>query len=161
MKRIKGLVYLTVILFLVSGCTNINTESKSIVLNIPNVDKYTFLYVQGVDKDGDIVPYEGASEGIKDHEKIKTFISKVNKLEAVRKPGKELTDKVKELNNPGNYMFILSDTEEMDNIAYSINFYKDGTMQFEDPDKNEIVYVSKEKHPKLLKELKTLLEITY
>lgn len=58
-------------------------------------------------------------------------------------------------------MFTLSDTEEMDNKAYSINFYKDGTMQFEDPDKNEIVYISTEKHPKLLKELKTLLEITY
>jgi len=161
LKRIKGLVYLTVILFLVSGCTNNNTESKSIVLNIPNVDEYTFLYVQGVDKDGDIVPDEGASEGIKDDEKIKTFISKVDKLEAIKRPGKELTDKAKELNNPGNYMFILSDTEEMDNKAYSINFYKDGTMQFEDPDKNEIVYISTEKHPKLLKELKTLLEITY
>lgn len=159
MKKVKGLLYLVVILFLLSGCNQ--TESKSIVLNIPHVDEYTFLYVQGVDKDGDVVPNEGASEGIKDIEKIRTFISKVNKLEAVRKPGKELTDKVKELNNPGNYMFTLSDTEEMDNKAYSINFYKDGTMQFEDPDKNEIVYISTEKHPKLLKELKTLLEITY
>lgn len=159
MEKFKGLLYLVVIFLLISGCNQ--TESKSIVLNIPHVDEYTFLYVQGVDKDGDVVPNEGASEGIKDNKKIKIFISKVNKLEAVRKPGKELTDKVKELNNPGNYMFILSDTDEMDNKAYSINFYKDGTMQFEDPDKNEIVYISTEKHPKLLKELKTLLEITY
>ncbi|MGG3944214.1 hypothetical protein ABEV54_22725 [Peribacillus psychrosaccharolyticus] len=82
MKKVKGLLYLVVILFLLSGCNQ--TESKSIVLNIPHVDEYTFLYVQGVDKDGDVVPYEGASEGIKDIEKIRTFISKVNKLEAVR-----------------------------------------------------------------------------
>lgn len=161
MKKVKRTLCLAVILFLVSGCTSNQTERKSVVLNIPNVDKYTFLYVQGVDNTGEIVPYEGASEGIKDVDKIKAFIDKVNKLKAVKMPGKELTDKVKELNNPGNYMFTLSEKEVMDNTGYTINIYKDGTMQFEDPKKNEINYVSKEKYPKLMKELKTLLEITY
>lgn len=144
---------------LLSGCSNKEEYSKSTVLNIPNVSDYTFLYVQGVDDKG--MASESTSKLINDNKKIREFISKVNKMEVIQPSNKELNEKSKELNIQGNYMFVLSDSEKMDNKAYAMNLFKDGSIQFQHTEKNELVYISKEKHPKLLKELKKLLEIKF
>lgn len=143
-------------IILLSGC--VNNKEKSNVLSIPNVDDYSILYVQGVDTNG---VNEETSTLINDNKKIKQFINKVNQMEVNKPPRKEQTKKIKELNQQGNYIFVLSDKETLDNKVYYMNFYKDGSIQFQHPNKKEVVYTAKEKHPELLKELKTLLQITY
>lgn len=160
LKRIKILVYAMImsIVFL-SGCVNKEEHIKSTVLNIPNVSEYTILYVQGVDDKG--MASESTSKMINDNKKIREFISKVNKMEVIKPPNKELNEKSKELNVQGNYMFVLSDSEKMNNKVYVTNFFKDGSIQFQHTGKNELVYISKEKHPKLLKELKKSLGIKF
>lgn len=69
--------------------------------------------------------------------------------------------KIKELNTQGNYIFVLSDSKKMNNKLYSMNFFKDGSIQFQRTDKKELTYMSKERHPKLLKELKNSLKINF
>ncbi|MFE4814721.1 hypothetical protein ACFQ9Y_27080 [Peribacillus simplex] len=159
MKGIKILLSIMISIVFLSGCVNEEKSSISSVINIPYVNDYTFLYVQGVDENG--VASESTNKIINDDKKIKEFISKVNKMEVIKPPSKELTEKVKELNHKGNYTFTLSDKETMDNKVYSMNYFKDGSIQFQQPDKKEIVFLSKEKHPELLNELKELLGITY
>ena len=159
MKVNRFLFILTLTTFCLSGCLNNEENSESTKLELPNVSDYSYLYVQGVDENG--VSSEATSKIVKDDKKIDEFISKVNKMEVIMPPNKELTQKVKELRNPGNYIFVLSDNVAMDNKVYNMNFFKDGSIQFQHLDKNEIVYISKEKHPKLLKELKELLGIKY
>ena len=160
MKGIKLLVYAMIIsIVFLSGCVNKEEYSKSTILNIPNVSDYTFLYVQGVDDKG--MASESTSTMINDNKKIREFISKVNKMQVIKPPNKELNEKSKELNVQGNYMFVLSDSEKMDNKVYAMNLFKDGSIQFQHTEKNELVYISKEKHPKLLKELKKLLKIKF
>ncbi|MET1176708.1 hypothetical protein ABG775_01780 [Peribacillus simplex] len=67
-------------------------------------DEYTTLLVQGVDEDG--VSSESTSKVITDINEIQAFIEKVNKLEVLQLPNKELLEKSKELNKKGNYFFI-------------------------------------------------------
>ena len=159
MKVNRFLFILTLSIFFLSGCLNNEENNESAKLELPNVSDYSYLMVQGVDENG--VSSEATSKIVKDDKKIDEFISKVNKMEVIMPPNKELTRKVKELRNPGNYIFVLSDNVAMDNKVYNMNFFKDGSIQFQHLDKNEIVYISKEKHPKLLKELKELLGIKY
>ncbi|MBS4190387.1 hypothetical protein KHA94_09265 [Bacillus sp. FJAT-49705] len=159
MKVIRILLSTIISIVFLSGCVNEGEISKSTEINIPYVNDYTFLNVQGVEEGG--IASNSTSKIINDDKKIKEFISKINKMEVIKPPSKELTEKVKELNLIGNYIFTLSDKETMDNKVYSMNFFKDGSIQFQHPDKKEIVYLSKEKHPELLKELKELLELTY
>lgn len=159
MKVNRFLFILTLSTFFLSGCLNNEENNESTKLELPNVSDYSYLIVQGVDENG--VSSEATSKIVNDDKKIDKFISKVNKMEVIMPPNKELTQKVKELRNQGNYIFVLSDNVAMDNKVYNMNFFKDGSIQFQHLDKNEIVYISKEKHPKLLKELKELLGIKY
>ena len=159
MKVNRFLFILTISTFFLSGCLNNEENNESTKLELPNVSDYSYLIVQGVDENG--VSSEATSTIVKDDKKIDEFISKVNKMEVIMPPNKELIQKVKELRNPGNYIFVLSDNVAMDNKVYNMNFFKDGSIQFQHLDKNEIVYLSKEKHPILLKELKELLGIKY
>lgn len=69
--------------------------------------------------------------------------------------------KAKELNSQGNYIFVLSDSKNMDNKTYCMNFFKDGSIQFQRQDKKEIIYVSKKTHPELLKSVKSSLNIKF
>ncbi|MBO0588389.1 MULTISPECIES: hypothetical protein [unclassified Sporosarcina] len=82
-------------------------------------------------------------------------------MELVEPPSKEINLKNKELNQKGNYIFALSDSENLDNKVYFMTFFQDGSVYFQYPDKHKLEYISKEKNPELLKELKDLLEITY
>ncbi len=60
--------------------------------------------MQGVDEDG--VSSESTSKVITDINEIQAFVEKLNKLEVVQLPNKELLEKSKELNKKGNYFFI-------------------------------------------------------
>lgn len=159
MKGIKLLLSMIIIIVFLIGCINKGESRKSYVINIPYVNDYTYLYIQGVDENG--VASESTSKMINDRMKIKEFISRINKMEVIKPPSKELTEMVKELNHQGNYTFVLSDKETLDNKVYTMNFFKDGSIQFQHPNKTELLYLSKEQHLELLKELKEILGITY
>jgi len=117
-------IYTKIILITILLCAcqskSVDVQMKTKILEIPNTSEYVILRVQGVDK--------GVSSGetsmtIKDNKKIDEFIVKVNKMEVVQPPKDELMEKSKELNNKGNYFFILSDKESMDNKVYIMNQY--------------------------------------
>ncbi|MFJ5748522.1 hypothetical protein C6W19_19405 [Bacillus sp. RJGP41] len=155
------------IIFL-NACSLETPKTKSGILEIPNEDEYTTLLVQGVDEDG--VTSQSTSKVITDINEIQAFIEKVNKMEVVQPPNKELLEKSKELNKKGNYFFVLSDKETMDNKVYTMNFFSDGRIMFQEPNgkKQEtngagqkMMYLSKEKHTDVLLEMKELLNIKF
>ncbi|MFS0599507.1 hypothetical protein AB1L16_22660 [Peribacillus frigoritolerans] len=155
------------IIFL-NACSLETPKTKSGILEIPNEDEYTTLLVQGVDEDG--VTSQSTSKVITDINEIQAFIEKVNKMEVVQPPNKELLEKNKELNKKGNYFFVLSDKETMDNKVYTMNFFSDGRIMFQEPNgkKQEtngagqkMMYLSKEKHTDVLLEMKELLNIKF
>ncbi|MED3690000.1 hypothetical protein ACFWMS_28995 [Peribacillus butanolivorans] len=155
------------IIFL-NACSLETTKKKSEILEIPNEDEYTTLLVQGVDEDG--VTSQSTSKVITDINEIQAFIEKVNKMEVVQPPNKELLEKSKELNKKGNYFFVLSDKETMDNKVYTINFFSDGRIMFQEPNgkkqetngaEQKMMYLSKEKHSDVLLEMKELLNIKF
>ena len=151
-----------------NACSLETTKTKSEILEIPNGDEYTTLLVQGVDEDG--VTSQSTSKVITDINEIQAFIEKVNKMEVVQPPNKELLEKSKELNKKGNYFFVLSDKETMDNKVYTINFFSDGRIMFQEPNgkkqetngaEQKMMYLSKEKHTDVLLEMKELLNIKF
>ncbi|MGN7397303.1 hypothetical protein [Peribacillus frigoritolerans] len=155
------------IIFL-NACSLETPKTKSGILEIPNEDEYTTLLVQGVDEDG--VTSQSTSKVITDINEIQAFIEKVNKMEVVQPPNKELLEKSKELNKKGNYFFVLSDKETMDNKVYTMNFFSDGRIMFQEPNgkKQEtngagqkMMYLSIEKHTDVLLEMKELLNIKF
>ncbi|MEH7450912.1 hypothetical protein [Gottfriedia acidiceleris] len=169
MKYIQRVSVIILITILLCACQSksVDVQMKTKILEIPNTSEYVILRVQGVDK--------GVSSGetsmtIKNNKKIDEFIEKVNKMEVVQPPKDELMEKSKELNNKGNYFFILSDKESMDNKVYIMNFLKDGRIIFQKPNGKKVssigegqkmMYWSKVKHPELLAELKNLLNIKF
>lgn len=169
MKYIQRVSVILLITILLCACqsNSVDVQMKSKMLEIPNTSEYVILRVQGVDK--------GVSSGetsmtIKNNKKIDEFIEKINKMEVVQPSKDELTEKSKELNNKGNYFFILSDKESLDNKVYIMNFFKDGRIIFQKPNGKKIssigegqkmMYWSKVKHPELLTELKNLLNIKF
>ncbi|MED3963406.1 hypothetical protein [Niallia taxi] len=158
MKTLRILFLLLFSTILVSGCTT-NKKNETIQIDIPNAEQYTVLYIQGVDTNG--VSSETTSKYITGEKEIKSFIKKINKMEVVKPSKNEIKNKVKELNNQGNYTFVLSDSKTMDNTVYNMNFFKDGSIQFQSTDKNEIIYLSEEKHPEVIEELKNTFKITF
>ncbi|GIN93698.1 hypothetical protein J6TS1_17880 [Siminovitchia terrae] len=130
-------------------------ENGSDLLNIPDDDKYTYLFVQGVDENG----AASQSEIINDDQKIEKFISHINKIEVVKPSNEEIELKNKELNQEGNYIIALSDSKDLENKVYYMTFFKDGSIYFQHSNKNVLAYTSKEKDPELLKEIKELLDI--
>lgn len=155
-------------MMLLTACSLDNKSTKDVVLEIPNIDIYTTLLVQGVDKNG--VSSEATLKVITDSNKIQAFIEKVNNMKVIKPPGKEIVKKSKELKKKGNYFFVLSDKETMDNKVYTLNYLKDGNIIFQEPngkkqkpngEGQKMIYVSKEKHAELLLEMKELLNITF
>jgi hypothetical protein len=163
MKTARILLLFLISTVLISGCVGGDKKTESISIDIPNVDEYTVLQIQGVDANG--VSSEETSKFITKDKEIKSFIEKINNMEVVKPSKKEMTKKVKELNNQGNYIFVLSDSKKMDNKVYYMNFFKDGSIQFQSTNRgtnrNGIIYLSKEKHSKLIKELKSSLNINF
>jgi hypothetical protein len=159
MKTARILLLFIISTVLISGCASGEKKVASTSIDIPNVDKYSVLYIQGVDANG--ASSEATSKYITEDKEIKSFIDKVNNMDVVKHPQKEMTEKVKELNNQGNYTFVLSDSKKMNNKVYHMNFFKDGSIQFQSTDKKEIIYLSKEKHPELIKKLKSTLNINF
>lgn len=164
MKYIQRVSVILLITILLCAC---QSKSDDKILEIPNTSEYVILMVQGVNKG---VSSEETSMTIKDNKKIEEFIEKVNKMEVVQPSKEELMKKNKELNNKGNYFFILSDKESMDNKVYIMNFFKDGRIIFQKPNGKkvtsngqgqEMMYWSKVKHPELLTELKNQLNIKF
>ena len=69
----------------------------------------------------------------------------------------ENSERIEEINQQQNYAVSLSDTSDK---QFDMIFFKDGSIQFFQYTKKEIVlYLSKEKHPKLLQEIKNLSEL--
>lgn len=157
MKNILCSIVLIVLIISLSGCMGDKEISSSI--NIPNINDYTVLYIQSVDKNG--AASESTSKYITDKNDIETFIKKINKMEVIKPSNKKFINKSKELNKQGNYMIVLSDSKKMDHEMYSMIFYEDGSIHFESEDENKIIYVSKKKHPSLLKELKSDFHVTF
>jgi hypothetical protein len=159
MRTVRILLLFIISTVLISGCAIGEKKATSTSIDIPNVDKYTVLYIQGVDANG--VSSEATSKYITDEKEINSFIEKVNKMDVIKPSQNEMSKKVKELNNQGNYMFVLSDSRNMDNKVFHMNFFNDGSIQFQSTNKKEIIYLSKEKHPELIKELKNTLNINF
>lgn len=142
----------------VSGCKDGASTNTSIT--IPNINDYTILFIQGVDENG--AASSSTSKTIDDAEEIQDFINKVNNMEVVEPSKGELSQKSKALNKPGNYIFALSQIKKpVDQSIYFMNFFEDGSIQFQQEDKNEMNYLSKEKHPEILEELKKSLDINF
>ncbi|PEL14454.1 hypothetical protein [Bacillus sp. AFS017336] len=169
MKYIQRISVFILITILLCACQSksVDVHMKTKILEIPNTSEYVILRVQSVDKG---VASEETTMTIKDNKKIKEFIEKVNKMEVVQPSKDELMEKNKELNNKGNYIFVLSDKESMDNKVYLMNFFKDGRIIFQKPNGKKVssigegqkmMYWSKVKHPELLTELKNLLNIKF
>ncbi|WP_163102017.1 hypothetical protein [Peribacillus alkalitolerans] len=130
-------------------------------LEIPNKCEYSILLIQGVNKEGE--NSDLTSKIIKDKEKVKEFIEKVDQMEFVEATKKELSEMNKEQTIEGNYFFVLSDKETMDNKVYIMFFLGDGRIIFQEPngEQQKINCSSKEKHLGLLFELKRLFNITF
>lgn len=158
MKTVS-LIISMISIMLIYGCASHQEQAESTSLDIPHESKYTVLYIQGVGEDG--ISSEETSKYITENKKLKSFIDAISKLEVVKPSEKEISEKVKELNEPGNYMFVLSDAKTMDHHVYHINVFKDGSIQFQGKDEQEIMYESKEKHPDLNQELKSTLNINF
>lgn len=166
MRHFKIGSFFIMIALLLVACRS--EPAETIVLKIPNQESYTTLFIQGVDENG--TTSEATSKISRDQEKIETFIEKVNKTEVVKSPEQELKDYTKKLNQKGNYIFVLSDKETMDNNVYTMNFFDDGRIMFQEPNgkKQEpngagqkMIYLSKEKYPEMLQEWKDLFQITF
>lgn len=152
------IVFSLVLSVFLYGCGTESGEStKSSLLNIPNSSDYTHLFIQGVDEDGSA----SGGEFISDETKVETFISKIDQIEVVKPTSKGIELKNKELNQKGNYIFALTDSESMENKLYSMTFFQDGSIYFPSSNHADLTYMSKEKNPALLKEIKELLGITY
>ncbi|WP_419881556.1 hypothetical protein ACN6MY_18895 [Peribacillus sp. B-H-3] len=113
MRYLYMLSVCLVTILILNACSTDAAKTKSQVLNIPNIDQYNTLFVQGVDKNG--VSSESATSFITDHNQLQAFIRKMDKMEVEQPSGKEIADKIKELNKKGNYIFVLSDKKTMDN----------------------------------------------
>lgn len=160
--------FCTLMIAFLNACSLDTTKTKSEILEIPNIEEYTTLLVQSVDEEG--VSSNSTSKVITDINEIQAFIEKVNKMEVVQPPNKELLEKSKELNKKGNYFFVLSDKETMDNKVYTMNFFSDGRIMFQEPNEKKqeangaeqkMMYLSKEKHTDVLLEMKELLNIKF
>lgn len=127
-------------------------------LEIPN-QSYSHLHIQGVDQGG--VAADTTKKAIQSPDKINAFIEKVDGLEVTKPHKEDILRKLKQLNVSGNYMITLSDDEKMVGKMYTISMFSDGTFMFQDPLIRKIRFVSKEKHPDLLKEVKSLFGITF
>jgi hypothetical protein len=128
-------------------------------LEIPNKCDYTILLIQGVNKEGDISDL--TSKKIIDEEKVKEFIEKVDQMEFVEASKKELSEMNKEQTIRGNYFFVLSDKETMDNKVYIMFFLGDGRIIFQEQNGEQQMKSSKEKHLGLLIEMKRLFNISF
>jgi hypothetical protein len=128
-------------------------------LEIPNKCDYTILLIQGVNKEGDISDL--TSKKINDEEKVKEFIEKVDQMEFVEASKKELSEMNKEQTIRGNYFFVLSDKETMDNKVYIMFFLGDGRIIFLEQNGEQQMKSSKEKHLGLLIEMKRLFNISF
>ncbi len=160
MKGIRALIYVMISIVFLSGCVNKEENSESIALNIPNVNDYTVLYIQPIDKNG------GTSEVneivINDKKKILELIDKVNKMKVVKSPSKDFNERAKKLKQQQGYLVSLSDPEHTSDKQFFMIFFNDGSIQFQYPDENKkgfVLYLSKEKHPEQLEDLKELLKL--
>ena len=160
MKGIRALIYVMISIVFLSGCVNKEENSESTALNIPNVNDYTVLYIQPIDKNG------GTSEAneivINDKKKILELIDKVNKMEVVKSPSKDFNERAKKLKQQQGYLVSLSDPEHTSDKQFFMFFFNDGSIQFQYPAENKngfVLYLSKEKHPEQLEDLKELLKL--
>lgn len=154
LKGIRILLYIMISIVFLSGCVTKEEHSKSIVMNIPNINDYISLHIQPIDKNGSTS--EEKETVINDKKKIRELLNKVNKMEVVKSPSKDFNERSKEKSHHPGYLVILLGPEHMNDREFGMIFFKDGSIQFQEPDKNKkkmMLYLSKEKHPKLLKEL--------
>ncbi|WP_042347482.1 hypothetical protein [Bacillus massiliigorillae] len=165
MKGLKLVLIVIISAVFLSGCAsdrgNENNREKNVLttINIPHVNEYSFLYVQGAK--GNASFSESTSTTINDNKKIKEFINKIDGMKVTKPSDKELAEQIKALNRQDRYTFILSNSETMDDMVYPISIYKDGIVQFQDPEIEQITLISKEKYPELFGEIKDILEITF
>ncbi|MGE7603459.1 hypothetical protein ACQKL5_13370 [Peribacillus sp. NPDC097675] len=155
----RTLLYIIISLVFLSGCVNKQENSESIVLNIPNVNEYAFIYIQPIDENGGIS--ETNAIFINDKKKIPELMQKLNAQEVFQSPSKSFNKRIEKLNQQQNFLVSVSRTEYTSHKQFDMIFFRDGSIQYQFTDKKKQkmnLYLSKEKHPNLLQEIKDLAE---
>ncbi|MFD1738655.1 hypothetical protein ACFSCX_19225 [Bacillus salitolerans] len=155
MKKVIFVLSLGCLFILVfTSCSLVND-----VVKIPSRDQYVALDIQGVTAEG--ASSNETKKIIKDSNLINAFIKKVDGMKVIESKEK-VAMKIKELNEKGNYIIALSDNEELQNgKLYYISMFNDGTFIFSVSNAKEMKFISEEARPKLVSEIKELLEINF
>ena len=156
----RSLLYIIISLIFLSGCVNKQENSENIILDIPNVNEYAYMNIQPIDKNGGIS--ETNAIVINDNKKIPELMNKLNTLKVVQSHSKTFNNRIEKMNQQQRFLVSVSRTEYTTHEQFYMIFFKDGSIQFQltDKAKNEMaLYLSKEKHPKLLQEIKNLSEL--
>lgn len=149
------LFYIFISLVFLSGCVNKEKNSEYIVLDIPSPNEYTSLSIQPIDENGGTS--EANQKNINDKARILELVNKVNQMKVVKSPSKEFNERMEEINQQQSYAVSLTDPSDK---QFDMIYFKDGSIQFlQHPEKEIVLYLSKEKHPKLLQEIKSLSEL--
>ena len=114
------------------------------------------MYIQPIDENGGIS--ETNQNVINDKKRILEVVNKVNTMKVIQSPSRDFNERIEEINQQQSYAVSLSDSS---NKQFDMIFFKDGSIQFQLTDKKKQkmnLYLSKEKQPELLQEIKTISE---
>ena len=155
----RTLLFIIISLIYLSGCVNKPENSENILLDIPDVNEYTYMYIQPIDENGGIS--ETNAIVINDNKKIPELVNKLNTLKVVQSPSKDFNNRIEKLNQQQRFLVSVSRTEYTTHEQFDMIFFKDGRIQFQLTDKKKQkmnLYLSKEKQPELLQEIKNISE---
>ena len=155
----RTLLFIIISLFFLSGCVNKPENSENIRLDIPNVNEYAYMYIQPIDENGGIS--ETNAIVINDKKKVPELVNKLNTLKVVQSPSKAFNNRIEKMNQQQRFLVSVSRTEYTTHEQFDMIFFKDGSIQFQLTDKKKQkmnLYLSKEKQPELLQEIKTISE---
>ncbi len=151
MNKWRVVITLVLSVTILSGC-------GSNKIDLPE-NEFDLLYVQGVDQDGTV--RSGTKKEITDTDKIHVFMESVDSIEVSEQQTNKLKQMSRKLNEMGNYIIVLSETDKRKEETYNINMFEDGTFMYQATDENKMNYVSTEKHPELYETIEDLLEISF
>ena len=151
MNLLRVVITLVLSATIISGCSSNKIE-------LPK-NEYELIYIQGFDQNGAVGI--GTKKEITDTDKIHAFMETVDSIEVSEQQTDKLKQKSQKLNERGNYIIVLSETEKIKGATVYFNMFDDGTFMYKAPDDKKMNYISTEKHPELYKKIKDLLEISF
>ena len=155
----RTLLAIIITVIFLSGCVNKQENSENILLDIPNVNEYAYMDIQPIDENGGIS--ETNAIVINDKKKIPELVNKLNTLKVVQSPSKDFNNRIEKTKQKQRFLVSVSRTEYTTHEQFDMIFFKDGSIQFQLIDKKKQkmnLYLSKEKQPELLQEIKNLSE---